>query len=71
MKKILYANPKETIEVSYPNWLDFIMKRVFRHLKVKTTKLENKSQITFVVFDEFANFPKKNKKEIEKILKLK
>jgi len=38
MKKIYYVMPREVIEMSYPNWLDFIMRMVWRYLKLKTIK---------------------------------
>ena len=56
MKKIIYANPKETIELSYPDWLSPFMKIVWRHLKVKTIKLSNGAKITRMVFDEVVEF---------------
>jgi len=55
MKKIIYVSPKENIELSCPDWLWPFMKRVWRHLRLKTVKFSNKSQIKNVVLDEFAN----------------
>ncbi len=62
-RKILYASPKETIEISYPNWLSFVMKFIFRYLKVKTIKFPGGrgAKTTAIYIDEFVNYPKKPK----------
>jgi len=52
MKKIIFASPKETIEVSCPNWVFPLMTVVAKYLKVKTIKLNNGAKITAIHFDE-------------------
>lgn len=67
--KIIYANTKESIELSCPSWLNFIMKLIWRHLKVKTVKINNGSKIKLVCFDEVADLPKSTRlKKVMKIL---
>jgi predicted ribonuclease YlaK len=60
MKKIIYVNTKETIELSYPNWLHFAMRFAWRWLKVKTIKITNGNKISFMVLDECNNLSKKD-----------
>ncbi len=64
MKTAIYVLPEENIEISYPNWVHWFMRSIWRHLKIKTTKnLCNGKKIELVCFDEFVNYPvKKGKK---------
>jgi translation initiation factor 2 alpha subunit (eIF-2alpha) len=41
VKHILFASPKETIEMSYPDWAHPLIKFVVKYIKVKTVKLKN------------------------------
>lgn len=52
MKRIIYVTPKENIEVSYPDWCDFLMKRIWKYLKLKTVKLKHGSKFKAMWIDE-------------------
>jgi len=55
--KILYVSPKEDIEMSYPSGLDFIMKMIFKFIKLKTVKRERTRgvKIQNIIYDECSN----------------
>ena len=57
MKSIVYAGVNEVIEISFPDWLTFIMKRISRYLKVQTIEKipSGKGQkIDWIIVDESA-----------------
>ncbi len=56
MGKVIFVSPKETIEISYPDWLSYFMEIVSKYLKVKTIKIKNGSKIKFMCCDECGNF---------------
>lgn len=57
MRNILYVNKKETIELSYPDWIAVIMNIIWRHLKVKTVKIINGTKIKTIRFGEHSPTP--------------
>jgi len=68
--KIIYASKKETIELSCPSYLNWIMKLIWTKLKVKTIKIKNLRKNNYIVFrDEFANLNKKDFAIIDKLSK--
>jgi hypothetical protein len=52
MKKIIFVSPKETIQLSYPDWASSIMKLLGKYLIIKTVKLKNDSKVKKMYFDE-------------------
>jgi hypothetical protein len=55
MKKILYVNKKEIIELSYPTRLSIFMERIWPLLKVKTIKNKDGATIKLMCFNEASN----------------
>ncbi len=52
MKKILYTSPEEDIELMYPDWLDYWIKIMFKHIRVRTVEITRDTEVSHVVYDE-------------------
>lgn len=57
MKRIIYATPKENIEVAYPDWCEPLMKLIWKYLKLRIVKspLNRGAKIKAVWIDEMSN----------------
>jgi hypothetical protein len=67
MKNIILFSKKETIEISYPDFLSPFMKIIGKYLRAKTIKRKNGATIKMIAIDE-ANNLKMNYKKVKEDL---
>lgn len=50
MKKIMFVLPKHKVALSYPDWANFIMKRLYGYLKVEVFKPTIKGRTIDIIY---------------------
>ena len=60
MKTILFCNPKETIEMTIPNWVYSFIKPVVKYMKVRTVRIKTGTKFNLLSLDEAKNYENKN-----------
>lgn len=62
MKKLIYCTASGNIEITYPSYLEWIMKFFFRRVKIQIVpdkKLRGKRFPKFIMEDEFFKFKRR------------